>query len=76
MNTRLKNGTLITMNSRREILEGHDLYNENDRILNIAAQGSLGSRNGDRVLDCKGKLVIPRLISAHSHFISMFQRGF
>jgi len=75
MNTLLKSATLLTMNPRREILEGYDLYVENDRIENIAPQGSLTCRNDDRVLDCKGKFVIPGLISAHSHLTGMFQRG-
>ncbi|MEE9549342.1 MAG: amidohydrolase family protein, partial [Candidatus Binatia bacterium] len=75
MNTLLKSATLITMNPRREILEGFDLYVENDRIGNLAPQGSLTGKSGDLVLDCKGKFVIPGLISAHSHLTGMFQRG-
>ncbi|MEE9185865.1 MAG: N-ethylammeline chlorohydrolase, partial [Candidatus Binatia bacterium] len=75
MNTLLKSATLLTMNPRREILEGYDLYVENDRIENIAPQGSLTCRNDDRVPDCKGKFAIPGLISAHSHLTGMFQSG-
>lgn len=73
MKTLLRNGTVITMNSQKEIHDSCDLFVENDRIVKIGVR--LASGNVDRVLDCKGKVIIPGLVSAHSHFTGMFQRG-
>ena len=48
---------------------------EDDRIVRIGPAGSLGERDTDGVLECKGKIIIPGLVSAHSHLTGMFQRG-
>ncbi len=71
----LKSGTVVTMNSRREVLENADLLVENDRIARISPGGSSDARDTDEVIDCKGKIIIPGLVSAHSHLTGMFQRG-
>ncbi|MGH7824822.1 MAG: amidohydrolase family protein [Candidatus Binatia bacterium] len=74
MKTLLKHGTLVTMNPRREIHEG-DLLIEDDRIASIMPGGSLDGTDADEVLECQGKVVIPGLVSAHSHLTGILQRG-
>lgn len=75
MRTLLKDGTIISMNSSKEILDGTDLLIEGDRIERIFRGEASHEKDADRVLDCEGKIIIPGLVSAHSHLTGMFQRG-
>ncbi|HEX9444002.1 MAG TPA: amidohydrolase family protein [Candidatus Binatia bacterium] len=75
MRTLLKNGTIISMNSGRDILEGADLLLEGDRIARIFRGEASREQDADRVLDCAGKIILPGLVSAHTHLTGMFQRG-
>ena len=68
----IQNGTLLTFGSPCQVLEGQSLLIEGDRIARIAAEieGPF-----DRVLDAKGKVVMPGLVNAHMHFYSTLVRG-
>lgn len=74
MRTLLRNSTVVTMNPQREILENCDLVLENDRIAKIFRHESQMTTDADEVVDCEGKIVIPGLVSAHSHLTGIFQR--
>lgn len=63
-------GTIVTMNPRREILEG-DILIEGNRIKAI---GKVTER-ADRVIDASGKAVIPGLIQTHIHLCQTLFRG-
>lgn len=71
MSVLIKNGTLITMNPTREIINT-DLLIEGDRIAQIAA---IDSSRADTVIDAQGKLVIPGLIQTHIHLCQTLFRG-
>lgn len=71
----LRHATIVTMNPSREIKEGHDLLIENDRIAKIAPEIPSEQADIDTILECRGRIIIPGLISAHSHLTGMFQRG-
>lgn len=75
MKTLLKDGMIITMNSRREILQNSDLLIEEDRIHRLFQGIPYSGNDVDHVIDCKGKIILPGLISAHTHLTGMFQRG-
>lgn len=75
MKTLLKGARILTMNPRREILEGADLLIEDDRIARIGPTGSLGAEKVNEAIECAGKVVLPGLVSAHSHLTGIFQRG-
>jgi putative selenium metabolism protein SsnA len=68
----IQNGTLLTFGSPCRVLEGQCLLIEDDRIARIAPQieGTF-----DRVLDARGKVVMPGLVNAHMHFYSTLVRG-
>jgi putative selenium metabolism protein SsnA len=72
--TLIQNGTLVTLGSACRVLEGHDLLLEGERIVQIAPRGSLVGPV-DRVLDARGKVVLPGLVNAHMHFYSTLVRG-
>ena len=63
------------MNSPKEILENHDLLLHDDRIEKILPHKSSEGLQADYDLSCTGKIIIPGLISAHSHLTGIFQRG-
>lgn len=63
------------MNSAREILHGSDILIEDDRIARIFRGAASRETQADRVVDCAGKIVLPGLVSAHTHLTGMFQRG-
>jgi 5-methylthioadenosine/S-adenosylhomocysteine deaminase len=73
--TLLKDGTIVTMNSRREIFPRADLLIEEDRIKTLSQRVTERGSAVDDVMDCKGKIIIPGLVSAHTHLTGMFQRG-
>jgi 5-methylthioadenosine/S-adenosylhomocysteine deaminase len=75
MKTLLRNATVVTMNSQKEIFENCDLLLNNDRIERILRQSSRAKNRVDQDLNCTGKVVIPGLVSAHSHLTGIFQRG-
>src|SRR5438132_1433662 len=75
MKTLLQNSTLVTMNPKKEILENCDLLLDDDKIGSILPRGSQHRVHADKVLNCKAKLIIPGLVSAHSHLTGIFQRG-
>jgi 5-methylthioadenosine/S-adenosylhomocysteine deaminase len=71
----LKGGTIVSMNSRREIFAQADLLIEGDRIKTLSQHVADHGNDVDDVMDCKGKIIIPGLVSAHTHLTGMFQRG-
>ncbi len=70
----IQHGTLLTFGDPCRVLEGMDLLIEGDRIARIAAAGTIPGPF-DEVLDARGKVVLPGLINAHTHFYSAFARG-
>ena len=70
----IQNGTLITFGSPCRVLEGQALLLEDGRIARIAPAEEIPGPF-DRVLDARGKLVLPGLVNAHMHFYSTLVRG-
>src|SRR5262245_52394873 len=75
MKTLFRDGMIITMNSRKEILQNSDLLIEEGRIQRLLPGTSYSGNDVDHVIDCKGKIILPGLISAHTHLTGMLQRG-
>jgi len=61
----IQNGTVVTMNARREVLFGADLLVRGGRIARVGrvAPGS----SARRTLDASGMVVIPGLVQGHVH---------
>ena len=67
-NILLSNGTIVTVDRERRIIENGALAIEGDRIVDIGTTEELAPRHTDKtVIDCRGKLIIPGLIDAHGH---------
>lgn len=66
----IKDALIVTMNKDREILRG-DLLVEGNRI------SAIGQVNGraERIIDARGKVLIPGLIQTHVHLCQTLFRG-
>lgn len=69
------NATVITMDPARRIIEDGAVRVVDDRIAAVGASAEMRPEPGDRVIDCRGKLVIPGLIDAHGHAGHCLIRG-
>jgi Tol biopolymer transport system component/imidazolonepropionase-like amidohydrolase len=62
----LRNARLITMKGQ-EIIERGDILVENNRIKEVGATGSLHPSANAKVIDLRGKTVMPGFVDIHSH---------
>lgn len=70
----IKNGTIVTLGAENRVLEGHALLIEGDKIKKIAPAKEFKGTY-DKVINAKGKVVLPGFINAHMHFYSTLVRG-
>lgn len=68
----IKNGTIVTMNQKREIFDG-SLLVENGKIVDIY-RGKDAPR-ADTEIDARGSIVTPGFICAHTHLYGILLRG-
>jgi len=73
--TLFTHATIITMDASRRVLEDGVLRIEADRIIAIGSTADLLPQPGEKVIDCKGNLLIPGLIDAHGHAGHCLIRG-
>lgn len=67
----IKNGTVITMDPKREKVEKLDIVIKDNIIIDITDNYS---GDYDELIDAKGKIVMPGLINAHTHLgMSIFR---
>ncbi|MFW9834615.1 MAG: amidohydrolase [Candidatus Thorarchaeota archaeon] len=71
----IKNGYVLTLNPKREIIIDGALYIENDTITEIGRTEDLKSRKAEHVIDAKNKIVMPGLIDTHIHLSQALIRG-
>jgi 5-methylthioadenosine/S-adenosylhomocysteine deaminase len=71
MSTLIRDGHIVTMNAKRQILRG-DLRFDQGEIREI---GKLEPKAGEAVVNAAGAFVIPGLIQTHTHLIQTLFRG-
>ena len=70
------NGTLVTFGANHRIIPDGALLIQDGLIAQVSSTTELRARNpGEEELDAGGKLVMPGLICAHTHFYGLFARG-
>ncbi len=72
----ITNGNLVTMETPNRIVPGGALYLEGGRIADLGPSAELEAAYPEAErLDAAGRLVMPGLICAHTHFYGAFARG-
>jgi putative selenium metabolism protein SsnA len=72
----ITNGTVLTFGAERRVIPGGAVYYEGDTIVEVGASAELERRRpAAKRLDAGGKLVMPGMICAHTHFYGAFARG-
>ena len=70
----IKNGTILTMDSKNSILENGFLVIRGDRISHMGT-GDMPSIKARKIIDAKGGLVLPGLVNGHTHAAMTLFRG-
>lgn len=69
----ITNGTLVTLNAERSVIENGAVLIDG---ASIVAAGHLDGVTADRILDARGRVVMPGFINVHHHLYSTLARGF
>jgi len=70
------NGTVLTFGANGRIIHGGALRIEDGLIRDVATTPELRDRyRGEEELDAGGRVVMPGLICAHTHYYGLFSRG-
>ncbi|HIH96458.1 MAG TPA: amidohydrolase [Thermoplasmata archaeon] len=70
----LKNGTILTMDSKRRIIQDGSVVIEGNRVVEVGKSEKIDYK-AEHVIDCKGKLILPGLIDSHLHLAQALLRG-
>ncbi len=68
----IKDARIITMDASRKVIERGSVAIEGDKI--VAVSGEFKDK-ADKVIDARGKVVLPGLVNAHTHLAMVMQRG-
>jgi cytosine/adenosine deaminase-related metal-dependent hydrolase len=71
----IKNGYVLTLNPKREILANGSVYIENEKIIDVGQSEDLKGHKPELVIDAKNMLVMPGLIDTHTHLAQALIRG-
>ena len=71
----IKNGYLLTLNPKREILSDGSVYIENEKIIEVGKTEDLKGHKPELVIDAKNMIVMPGLIDTHTHLAQALIRG-
>ncbi|MBN1992180.1 MAG: putative aminohydrolase SsnA [Anaerolineae bacterium] len=72
----ITNGTVLTFGDDKKVLPYGAVYYEDDTIIEVGRTADLaGKYPHAKKLDAGGKIVMPGLICAHTHFYGAFARG-
>ena len=72
----IKNGLIVTINEKMEIIENGAIAIKNNRILKIGKTELLEEEyTSDKIFDASSNIVMPGLINAHTHIPMTYFRG-
>jgi len=72
----IKNGTFITMDSKRRIIKDGNLLVSGNRIQEIGKSDEIESKYDlEKTIDAKGKVVLPGLVNTHTHLFQTLLKG-
>jgi putative selenium metabolism protein SsnA len=70
----IQNGIIITLGESNKVLYDHAVLIENGTIKKVSPRKEFSGKY-DKVIDAKGKVVMPGFINVHMHFYSTLVRG-
>ena len=70
----LKNGTLVTLDPTRPVIENGYLAISGNRIEAVGSGPEIPAYQAGRVIYCRDRLVIPGLIDGHNHLFQSLGR--
>jgi len=71
----VKNGYILTMNPRREIIRDGVVYIEGQKIIEVGKSEVLKGRKAEVEIDARNMIVMPGLIDTHVHLAQALIRG-
>lgn len=73
----IRDGTIVTMNSRREIIKEGSIAITGNRIEAVGKTSDVKKEHGnaDKEIDAKGKYVFPGLVDTHTHLFQSLLKG-
>jgi len=70
----IKNGVIVTLGEHNKVLRDHAILCEGGKIMKIGRTKDFKGKFG-KVIDARGKVIMPGFINAHMHFYSAMARG-
>ncbi|MDH4214758.1 MAG: amidohydrolase [Candidatus Thorarchaeota archaeon] len=71
----IKNGYILTLNPKRQIIRDGAIYIEDNRILEVGKTEVLKKHRADTTIDAKNMIVMPGLVDTHVHLSQALIRG-
>ncbi len=72
----IENGIIVTVDNKRQILKRGNLAIEDGKISCIEKTSQVSSKNNaEKIVNAKGKIVMPGFVCVHHHLYSTFARG-
>ncbi|MFH1822062.1 MAG: hypothetical protein ABH852_06495 [Methanobacteriota archaeon] len=76
MSLLIKNGIIVTVNKKNQIIRDGAIYVEEGMIKDLGRTRELKKKyRADEVIDASRKIVLPGLIDAHTHMLGCLVRG-
>ena len=63
----IKNGTLLTMNEKREIIENGVIVIKNNKIISVGNEDLLKKYSATKIIDADDGIIMPGMINTHTH---------
>lgn len=70
----LEGGVVVTLDPARPVIEGGFVAVEGDRIAAVGPGAQASGHRADRVISCRGMLVLPGLVDCHNHLFQSLGR--
>ncbi len=71
----IKNGTILTMNSKLDIIEDGVIVVEKNKIVEVGDKKLLKKYSSKKIIDADGGIIMPGMINAHNHIPMIAFRG-
>lgn len=75
MDLAVVNATILTLDPERRVIAGGSIAVDGDRIQAVGGPDAVDTRGAGRVIDAKGKVLMPGFVNAHTHAIHNLLRG-